>query len=268
MKTPELHIPHHSKIEEFLALAELGKQARVIFHDLANHFTSLNLTIQELENNLATERDRFREYSKRSNETRAQMEYVARLLRSHMQGKNEPFTADNIVTGVITVLEDKIKRCKTNVVLNLDKNISFQSGKREFIHIVTNLLCNSIESIDPNSEKPNEITVKLDQDATRVFLSVSDTGCGIKKKDRGKIFSSGYTTKKTGNGIGLVAVKEMVEEVFRGKIEFRSTKSNTNFKITIPKQNRKRISPPVLKSSPDFRLLSESFKGLSDRSAV
>lgn len=268
MKIPELHTPHHSKIEEFLALAELGRQARVIFHDLSNHFTSLNLTIRELENNLATERNRFQEYSRRSNETRAQIEYVANLLRSHIKGKDDPFNGHTIIKEVITLFEEKIKQNHISVVLKLDNNVYFQNGRRSFIHITTNLINNSIESVCSNSQKQKIIKVCLSQNTKRVYLLVSDTGHGITKQNQTKIFTSGFTTKKTGNGIGLSAVKEITKDTFNGSIEFQSTKKLTWFKIIIPKQNRKQNLLPVLKTNSNFGLLSESFKGLSNDNTI
>lgn len=268
MKIPELHTPHHSQVEEFLALAELGRQARVIFHDLSNHFTTLNLTIRELENNLTIEKNRFQEYSKRSIETRAQIEYVANLLRSHIKGKNDPFSGHAIIKEVITLFEDKIKRNNIKVVLKLDNNVHFQNGRRGFIHIITNLINNSIESLCTNSQKPKIIKIHLSQNTRRVYLLVSDTGHGITKQNQTKIFTSGFTTKKTGNGIGLSAVKEITEDTFNGHVEFQSTKRLTWFKIIIPKQNRKQHLLPVLKTNSNSGLLSESFKGLSDDNTI
>ncbi len=267
MGISELHVPDKAKIDEFVALAELGRQAQVIFHDLANHFTSLNLTIAELENNLSKEKERFKEYSRRSHETRAQIEYVANLLRSHIRGTHEPFTADVVIREIMNLLADKIHCNSIKVELSLDQGIAFPDGKRDFIHVITNLIGNAIESFEAVTvQQLRLLRVSLTQRGGLVTLSVSDNGCGIEKDNLKNIFEPGFTTKKTGHGIGLTAVQDKIVTVFKGKIRVQSSKAGTCFTIFIPKQNRKRIPLPVLKPSIDVRL--KSLESLRNRSTA
>lgn len=256
MKIPELRVPTDSQMDEFMALAELGQRAQVIFHDLANHFTSLNLTIRELENNLASEKKRYQEYSRRSVETRAQIEYVANLLRSHIRGTDERFVVSKIIKEIIDIFQERLTRSNISITLNLKSDACLQN-KRDFIHIITNLVGNAIESLEASSNvNDRKIHITLNEQNNFIHLAVSDNGPGIQKRNVGKIFTNGFTTKKLGNGIGLAAVKERVEQTFEGKISVSSAGTNTAFKITLPKQNRKRISPPVSKKQINQILLS------------
>ena len=73
-----------------------------------------------------------------------------------------------------------------------------------------------------------------EHDKHTIRLSVSDTGTGVSKKIRHRIFEPGFSTKKDGNGIGLSTVKEIVEE-HRGTIKVDSTAGKgTTFSIDIP----------------------------------
>ncbi len=264
MRKKEFHIPSPDQLEEFMDLAELGKQAKILFHDLANHFTTLNLTIRELENNLSEERDRIRDYSKKSLETRSQIEYVANLLRSHMQADKEPYILDKIIREIIDLYNDRTKSAGITIKTNLSKNIRFTNGKRDFIHVVTNLFGNAIEAIDGAQHK--KIRIELKENKCNIILSISDTGRGISKTNHHLIFKNGFTTKKHGHGIGLSAVKEKVESTFNGKIFFLSGENGTRFTVSIPKQNRKHFLLPVSKDLKPPKLLS--FESLRERTTV
>ena len=77
-----------------------------------------------------------------------------------------------------------------------------------------------------------------------------DDGPGISAKQMGKIFRLGYSTKfdgKTGNiyrGVGLVGVKQSVEEYFGGTISVESEPGEkTCFRVVIPEEKLKAVQP-------------------------
>jgi signal transduction histidine kinase len=49
-----------------------------------------------------------------------------------------------------------------------------------------------------------------------------------------KIFEPFFTTKKTGSGIGLPTVKEIIKNDFGGTIEVESKAGKTRFEIRFP----------------------------------
>jgi len=75
---------------------------------------------------------------------------------------------------------------------------------------VLNLIINAIDAI---GEQKGFIVVRLfktqTNDGKEAVIEVSDTGCGISETDSAKIFAPFYTTKETGTGLGLAAVKRI-----------------------------------------------------------
>ncbi len=77
-------------------------------------------------------------------------------------------------------------------------------GNSELIRgMLFNLILNSAESM-PSQEK---IKVVLQIERNMALIEVHDSGPGIPKDKKDEIFTPFYTTKKKGNGLGLMAAK-------------------------------------------------------------
>jgi len=68
-----------------------------------------------------------------------------------------------------------------------------------------------------------------------IIVSIIDEGCGIPESIRPFLFKYPITTKKDGNGLGLLSCKEIVEKNHQGKFWFDSKKDQgTAFHFLIP----------------------------------
>ena len=76
--------------------------------------------------------------------------------------------------------------------------------------VITNLVVNAIQAM-PHS---GELKIKTDGDPQWIWFSVADTGQGMTKEVRDKMFIPFFSTKETGKGtgLGLSVVKEIVTE--------------------------------------------------------
>jgi hypothetical protein len=77
------------------------------------------------------------------------------------------------------------------------------------------------------------ITVFLKADVRHVYIRITDTGKGIPKSSWNKIFTSGFTTKKRGWGLGLSLAKRIINDYHKGTIKVLDSKKDegTTFEI-------------------------------------
>jgi CheY-like chemotaxis protein len=89
------------------------------------------------------------------------------------------------------------------------------------------------ENVTPDSEQsPSPAAGKY------IRITFTDTGCGIAAENQEKIFDPYFTTKPSGNGLGLASVYSIVSK-HGGQISVRSTVgTGTTFDILLPADSR------------------------------
>ena len=101
--------------------------------------------------------------------------------------------------------------------------------------VLLNLLVNAGHAVEDSETRT--VFVRADQDDSRVYLSVTDSGCGIPEDIRPRLFEPFFTTKKAGKGSGLgLSISFDIVKRFGGTIDFQSTVGvGTTFTLAIPK---------------------------------
>ncbi len=70
----------------------------------------------------------------------------------------------------------------------------------------------------------------------KVIISVEDTGTGIDKEHLKNIFDPFYTTKKSGQGLGLgLTISDRIVRDFGGKIQYVPTDKGSRFEFLLEK---------------------------------
>ncbi len=83
-----------------------------------------------------------------------------------------------------------------------------------FEWVIENLLKNALDALQGHGA----IDVRLSRDERNIYIDVTDTGRGIARANREKIFEPGFTTKTRGWGLGLSLSRRVVEEYHKGRI--------------------------------------------------
>lgn len=120
------------------------------------------------------------------------------------------------------------KKCLTE---NHPAVLGNKFGLNQVFH---NLISNAIDSMDGSPAKRLKIRVETDKASSSLLVSVEDTGCGISEELSQKIFTPCFTGKKKGTGLGLLIVKNIVEQDM-GEIAVHSeVGKGTTFTVKLP----------------------------------
>ncbi|MCI0489491.1 MAG: ATP-binding protein [Blastocatellia bacterium] len=99
---------------------------------------------------------------------------------------------------------------KRNIAWNWDAEqrlapVSLDRSQMEQAFV--NIIKNAVEAIGENGR----ITVRLFKKASKRFVVIEDTGCGISDEVRANLFTPFFSTKDNGQGIGLTLVQEILD---------------------------------------------------------
>ena len=219
-----------SKLEEnekiLHSLKTLGEISSLFAHEIKNLLQPLKLLLQDGE-------DLDGEDLEIINNTLDRMD--AQVIDFLSLGK--PIDKRGIVAlNVKSTLEDLIKIIKPkletkDIILahNVDDDLKVAISQNSFEMIFMNLIHNSIEAI----KNGGEIDISWHRSSNNMsILKIRDSGNGIPKSLRKKIFKPFFTTKANGSGLGLFTIYKMV--YLSGGQMSLSDDEKTTFVINLP----------------------------------
>ena len=126
----------------------------------------------------------------------------------------------------------KVECCYTQ---SLPKILAFGS---ELNQVWTNLIDNAIDALNegtPNGTPP-QIIIRTDQQGPCIRVQIEDNGPGIPLEIQNRILDPFFTTKPMGkgSGLGLDAVRRIVENRHSGNLMMTSTPGQTCFSVLLP----------------------------------
>ena len=150
---------------------------------------------------------------------------------------------NEIIRDVYEMMDPTAEDTEIDLLLELDEclpQVGFDSDK--IIQVLTNLVTNAMKFTEKG-----HIMIKTSQDDDSLQVSVSDTGCGIRKKDLPRVFDKfeqlrqGGERKTGGTGLGLAISKEIIE-LHGGKIWVESAfGKSSKFTFTLPKYSTEEL---------------------------
>jgi signal transduction histidine kinase len=155
----------------------------------------------------------------------ANIEQILNIQRQYITGheskERKPVDLSGIINDSLSMLFSLIDKMNIAVSLNMSDNLPLIKGDHtKLMQVILNLLKNSIEAIDMNAPEKN-ISLNLRKQADKLVLEVKDTGIGFDDETTRQLFSKGYTTKKSGAGLGLHNCKTIIES-HEGSIDISS----------------------------------------------
>lgn len=220
--------------------SDLKRFASVVSHDLksplANIMALTQIVKDDIGDSLSDESSQLFTYIEDSSEKLKN--YIDAILKHYktdelVQANKETVSVKDLFEEIIDMLiiqDSKVDFPSKGVLKNVNKAILSQ--------ILLNLIDNALKY---NNKDTPAITIRLEEDSVNYIFYVEDNGIGIDEDKQKSIFNLFQTTGevdrngKTGTGVGLSTVKNLVEKL-KGTISVSSKKNiGTTFKFSVQK---------------------------------
>ncbi len=138
---------------------------------------------------------------------------------------------NEVVTKTLELLRPELDNRGIIVKAKLARQLPYAPlDEIQMQQVLVNLVKNAMQAMT----KGGTLTLATGEGSDGVWVSVTDTGCGIPDEHLKRIFEPFYTTKKKGSGLGLMIVQRVVR-AHNGRIELDSRAGRgTMFRIWLP----------------------------------
>lgn len=228
-------------------LGEIGQLLSGVMHDLRTPLTVISGYLQLMEvSEDPTERSAY------AMTVREQFDIIAGMQKDILafaRGETDLLVRKVYIDRFVERLRRNFSPEAKRKKIELSTEIGFKGtayfDERRIGRALSNLIRNAIEAVE-QGEREGKIRITTKRREEDLVIIVRDNGPGIPRAIRSKIFEPFVTRgKKTGTGLGLSNVKEMVDE-HEGRIEVRSSSRGTSFEVVLPLG----LVPPGLRGTP------------------
>ncbi len=206
--------------EAYGQLESLNREMRAQRHDFMNH---IQVVYSLIEMNEPGEAMAYMD------KIYGDMQRVSRMLRTACPAVNA------LIQAKVVEAEQRGAELKLSIAAKWDDELM---PAWEICRVLANLIDNALDaalsSEHPEGVKPT-VELVLGEDLRSWFFSVRNNGERIDEKTRARIFDPGFTTKATGQGMGLYIVSQAIAQL-GGKITLESTDVDTVFSGFVPRK--------------------------------
>ncbi len=253
---------YRTALQQNQKLESLAVLIEGIGNDFNNHIMTIlgNAELGLMYDNLDPQVKEFFQNIKKSAQQAANVSRQLLVYAGQTPFKLEHLDLNKVIRSMFSLLNVSICH-KTTLRMDLSPNLpKIYGDKIQIGQILLNLVNNASEALEGgygvvsistgiqycNNDYFSTTYIHRDiKEGDYVYLEVSDTGCGIPRKDLTKIFDPFYTTKIKGQGLGLSAVLGVINTL-KGTIKvYSEVGKGTTFKVLLPigNQDLNKIKP-------------------------
>jgi len=147
------------------------------------------------------------------------------------------FEMKNYLEQILLSLRPQFKRTPHQVRMDCPDDLILDSYPGAIMQIITNLVMNSLIHGFADG-RPGEISIKVEQAGENVVLTYRDTGIGMDREQKERIYDPFYTTTRGsgGTGLGMNIVYNLVTQTLKGSIMLESSPGQGSvFFLTLPR---------------------------------
>lgn len=210
------------RLNEAEKLSLLGRFAATVAHEVRNSLNFINLSIDQVRAKHAGADDRAaRELQRNLRNVKEEIARLNRLVNDFLAAGRQapphwaPSDLRATLEEAVALVEKQASRQAITIVTDFPPELpTLRADAGQMKTCFLNILTNAIQAMPRGGEIRISARVGVADNGKPGWFQVAfaDTGPGIPREDREKVFAPYYSTKTTGFGLGLAITRKIVEE--------------------------------------------------------
>ena len=188
-----------------------GRIARTIAHEVRNPLTNIDLAVAQIKADLLVQDehtnmlfDMVTRNSKRINQLISELLDATRFTELNVN----PASIDSIMDEALLLAKDRLELNHIRVQKKYEGRICKISVDADKIKIAfLNLIVNAVEAMEPHH---GILNIQISAESDKCIVEITDNGHGMTDEQLNKVFEPYFTTKATGNGLGLTITANII----------------------------------------------------------
>ncbi len=231
-------ITEQIKVQEYMHQSEklslVGQLAAGAAHEIRNPLTVIYGFMQLLQSNLSEEeRNKYHVPLILQEIERVNKIVTELLLLSKPSRPNyREVRLEEVLASILPLMKGEAALHDIEIIENYDENILFHADVEQLKQILLNLMKNGLEAMPHGGS----LTIRSNQDESRIQIIIEDTGFGILPEHINRIFDPFFSLKEDGTGLGLPISMRMVKNHGGDMIIDSKPGIGTTITISLPKE--------------------------------
>jgi signal transduction histidine kinase len=185
---------HQDDLHQFLTIDPKGKQIPSYLGLVAESLSGSHQTIQGELNSLVDRVDHIKQV------------IMAQQDIAHGGNVREAVLAEDLMEQALGMAIPEPKKYQIEIVREYNPVPKIMTDRHQVLQILVNIITNARNAMNEYPGRAHRLVLRVgvtQNDRQSVQLEVTDTGCGIAAENLPRLFAQGFTTRKTGHGLGL-----------------------------------------------------------------
>jgi len=232
-------------------MATRGEMAAEIAHELNNYLSIVSGNLELLGMDIG--RGKFDKVEKKTTAMKNGLVRITKFVEGLMsvarpETRMEIFDIHQFIDSELFFLKPQPKFKEIDFISRWGNDIpAIEADRGQLQQVLFNLLNNAADALAeiPPGKRRVTISTMYSDSEDIIRLTISDNGCGMSVENYGRVFRQHFSTKKTGHGFGLLAVKRAIKS-HGGKISASpGPEGGASFTIELPRRLKVRVEKAV-----------------------